>query len=32
LRAVVQDYYNNIPATGRQQNDLRLITGLAFKF
>jgi putative salt-induced outer membrane protein YdiY len=32
LRAVIQDYYNNIPATGRERNDLRLVTGVGFKF
>lgn len=32
LRAVIQDYYNNIPAIGRQRNDLRLVTGVGFKF
>jgi putative salt-induced outer membrane protein YdiY len=32
LRAVLQDYYNNIPAPGRLPNDLRLVTGVGFKF
>ena len=32
LRAVLQDYYNNRPASGRLKNDLRLITGVAYKF
>lgn len=32
LRAVVQDSYNNEPAAGRKQNDIRLITGVAYKF
>jgi len=32
LRAVFQDYYNNVPATGRLANDLRLVTGVGFKF
>ncbi len=32
LRAVLQDYYNNISAPGRQRNDLRLVTGVGFKF
>jgi len=32
LRTVLQDYYANIPAPGRKDNDLRLVSGLAFKF
>ena len=32
LRAVLQDFYNNRPAAGRLKNDLRLITGIAYKF
>ena len=32
LRAVLQDMYDNLPAAGRKQNDLRLITGVAYKF
>jgi len=32
LRAVLQDNYDNAPAAGRQKNDLRLITGMAYKF
>lgn len=32
LRAVLQDTYNSEPAAGREENDLRLITGLAYKF
>jgi len=32
LRAVVQDTFNSIPAAGRQKNDFKLITGIAYKF
>jgi putative salt-induced outer membrane protein YdiY len=32
LRAVLQDNYNSKPAVGRKANDLRLITGIAYKF
>lgn len=32
LRAVLQDTYNSIPAAGRDKNDLKLITSLAYKF
>ena len=32
LRAVVQDTFNSIPAAGQQQNDFKLITGIAYKF
>lgn len=32
LRAVLQDTYDNIPALGRKSNDIRLITGIAYKF
>jgi putative salt-induced outer membrane protein YdiY len=32
LRAVLQDYYNNIPAPGREANDIRLVTGVSYKF
>ncbi len=32
LRTVLQDYYNNIPASGRLRNDLKLITSVAYKF
>ena len=32
LRAVLQDYYNNIPAPNFQRNDIRLVTGLGYKF
>ena len=32
LRAVVQDSYNSQPAAGRKANDLRLITGIAYRF
>ena len=32
LRAVLQDIYDNVPALGRQKNDVRLVTGIAYKF
>lgn len=32
LRAVLQDNYNSQPAVGRKANDIRLITGVAYKF
>ncbi|HWD19570.1 MAG TPA: DUF481 domain-containing protein [Verrucomicrobiae bacterium] len=32
LRTVLQDYYNNVPAAGRQRNDVRLVSGVGFKF
>jgi len=32
LRGVIQDYYDNEPADGRKQNDLKLITSLVYKF
>jgi len=32
LRAVLQDNYNSQPARGRKANDVRLITGVAYKF
>jgi len=32
LRAVLQDTYNNEPAAGRQKNDAKLITAIAYKF
>jgi putative salt-induced outer membrane protein len=32
LQAYVQDNYINEPATGRQQNDLRIVSGLKYKF
>jgi putative salt-induced outer membrane protein len=32
LRAVLQDNFVNIPAAGRKSNDLKLISGLAYKF
>jgi putative salt-induced outer membrane protein YdiY len=32
LRAVLQDNYNSQPALGRKANDVRLITGVAYKF
>ncbi len=32
LRAVLQDYFNNIPAPGFERNDIRLVTGIGYKF
>ena len=32
LRAVLQDTYNNEPAAGRQKNDAKLVTAIAYKF
>jgi putative salt-induced outer membrane protein YdiY len=32
MRAVLQDNFINIPAPGRQDNDLQLISGLVYKF
>jgi hypothetical protein len=32
VRSVFQDSYNNIPATDRLRNDLKLITSLVYKF
>jgi putative salt-induced outer membrane protein YdiY len=32
LRAVLQDNYDNEPAAGRKNNDVKLITALAYKF
>jgi putative salt-induced outer membrane protein YdiY len=32
LRSSLQDCYNNVPAAGRQKNDVKLITGIAYKF
>ncbi|MFO1488973.1 MAG: DUF481 domain-containing protein [Verrucomicrobiota bacterium] len=32
LRAVLQDTFNSRPAAGRDQNDLKLITAIAYKF
>lgn len=32
LRAVLQDNYDSKPAPGRKANDIRLITGLGYKF
>jgi putative salt-induced outer membrane protein len=32
LRTVVDDTYANIPAPGRKNNDVKLISGLAYKF
>jgi putative salt-induced outer membrane protein YdiY len=32
LRVLAQDNYRNQPATGREKNDLRLVTGISYKF
>jgi putative salt-induced outer membrane protein YdiY len=32
LRTVIQDTYANIPAPGRTDNDVKLVSGLAYKF
>lgn len=32
LRVVLQDMYDNVPALGRKKNDLRLVSGVAYKF
>jgi hypothetical protein len=32
MRAVLQDIYDNEPAKGRKNNDLKLITSLVYKF
>jgi putative salt-induced outer membrane protein len=32
LRVVLQDTYDNQPAPGRKQNDLKLVAGVGFKF
>jgi putative salt-induced outer membrane protein YdiY len=32
LRAVLQDYFNNIPVPGFQRNDVRLVAGVGYKF
>jgi putative salt-induced outer membrane protein YdiY len=32
LRVVLMDSFNNVPAAGRLQNDLKLIAALAYKF
>lgn len=32
LRTVLQDNYNNIPAPGRERNDMKLVTSLVYKF
>ena len=32
LRVTLDDTYNNQPAPGRLQNDLKLITAIAYKF
>lgn len=31
LRSCIQDSFNNLPAKGRDQNDVKLITGIAYK-
>ena len=32
LRGTLQDIYDNVPAKGRKQNDIKLITSLVYKF
>jgi len=32
LRTVLQDSFANIPAPGRKDNDIKLISGLTYKF
>ena len=32
LRVSLQDNYDNQPAPGRKSNDLRLVTGIGYKF
>lgn len=32
LRSVLQDVYDSKPAPGRKNNDIRLVTGMAYKF
>ena len=32
LRSFLQDNYNNVPASGRQKNDAKIVTALAYKF
>ena len=32
LRGTLQDAYDNVPAKGRKQNDIKLITSLVYKF
>ena len=32
VRLVLQDTYDNVPPSGREKNDLKLIAGLAYKF
>lgn len=32
LRSYLQDTYNSIPALGRKKNDMKLVTGIAYKF
>ncbi len=32
LRVTLQDVYDNEPAPGRQENDIRLVSGIAYKF
>ena len=32
LRTFIQDTFNSLPAAGRKKNDIRLVTGLGYKF
>jgi putative salt-induced outer membrane protein len=32
LRSFLQDTYNNVPAVGREKNDAKLVTAIAYKF
>ncbi len=32
LRVFLQDTYNNVPATGREKNDAKLVAAIAYKF
>lgn len=32
FRTVLQDVYDNVPVPGRKKNDLKLVTGIAYKF
>lgn len=32
LRVTLQDIYDNEPAAGRKRNDIRLVSGVAYKF
>jgi putative salt-induced outer membrane protein YdiY len=32
LRSYVQDTYNSVPASGRKNNDVKLVTAIAYKF